>query len=402
MKKFFISFIVLLLIGFIGTSFFVFFQKEEKQSEKEDVPVLEDTPKEDEKKTAKLTFVGDLLFETAYYNAIDQGEDQNLYFSLVKDYFQNDDLSIGNMEVVIGNDTIEVSGGDDYNFAAPEWVGDLVSSLDFEVLSTANNHAFDQGRAGVISTIDYFENHSDILTVGTYKTPEDTTKHSILEINGIRFGFLSYTMGTNVKMSAKDEYMVSLYKSNYSSVVTEQDKLKMKEQIEELKKEVDVTILLMHWGQEYTFTPNNTQKDLAKFFNALGVDIVVGNHSHNIQPIEWIGDEHQTLVYYSLGNFVSADGDIPRTTTTFNNAYQLGLLSQLIITKEDDLITISDVTTEPIINYYDSNLRNFQLIPYHLYTQEDEINHYRYDKGFTKEFVLDTYQKVIPKEFQSF
>ena len=61
MKKFFISFIVLLLIGFIGTSFFVFFQKEEKQSEKEDVPVLEDTPKEDEKKTAKLTFVGNCL-----------------------------------------------------------------------------------------------------------------------------------------------------------------------------------------------------------------------------------------------------------------------------------------------------------------------------------------------------
>ena len=78
------------------------------------------------------------------------------------------------------------------------------------------------------------------------------------------------------------------------------------------------------------------------------------------------------------------------------------MLSQLIITKEDDLITISDVTTEPIINYYDSNLRNFQLIPYHLYTEEMEINHYRYDKGFTKEFVLDTYQKVIPKEFQSF
>ena len=134
----------------------------------------------------------------------------------------------------------------------------------------------------------------------------------------------------------------------------------------------------------------------------MGVDIVVGNHSHNIQPIEWIGDEHKTLVYYSLGNFVSADGDIPRTTTTFNNAYQLGLLSQLIITKEDDLITISDVTTEPIINYYNSNLRNFQLIPFHLYTQEDEMNHYRYNKGFTKEFVLDTYHQVIPLEFQSY
>ena len=206
-------------------------------------------------------------------------------------------------------------------------------------------------------------------------------------------------MGTNVKMSESDEYMVSLYKS---SVVTEQDKLKMKEQIEALKNKVDVTILLMHWGSEYTFTPNDTQKELAQFFNTLGVDIIVGNHSHNIQPMEWIGEEHKTLVYYSLGNFVSADGDIPRTTTTFNNAYQFGLLSQLVITKENDSIMISDITTEPIINYYDSNLRNFQLIPYHLYTEEMEINHYRYDKGFTKEFVLDTYQKVIPKEFQSF
>ena len=85
------------------------------------------------------------FFETAYYNAINRGEDKNLYFSLVSDYFLNDDLSIGNMEVIIGNENIPVSSGDNYNFAAPSWVGDLVATLDFEVLSTANNHAFDQG-----------------------------------------------------------------------------------------------------------------------------------------------------------------------------------------------------------------------------------------------------------------
>lgn len=387
------------LIGVVLVSIFLFSHPKQDDNE-QDIPVNQEETNSDVK-TAKLTFVGDLLFESAYYNAINQGEDQDLYFSLVKNYFKQDDLSVGNMEVVIGNEEIPVNGGDNYNFAAPSWVGDLVSSLGFEVLSTANNHAFDQGSKGVISTIDYFQNHSDIMTVGTFKNKEDVEELSILEVNGIRFGFLSYTMGTNVKMSSDEEYMVSLFKSNYSTTVTEEDKEKMKEQILTLKENVDVTIILMHWGSEYTFTPNETQKDLALFFNSLGVDIVVGNHSHNIQPIEWVGDEHKTLVYYSLGNFVSADGDIPRTTQTFNNAYQIGLLSQLTVTKENDTIKITDITTDAIINYYDANLRHFQLIPYQLYTNEYEVNHYRYQQGFTKDFILSTYQSVIPEEFRS-
>lgn len=400
MKKLWFVLAILVIIGIIGCSFIFVYQKNDG-SENDDVPVMEEEPQK-EIQTAKLTLVGDLLFETMYYNAINDGEDKDLYFSSVKDYFLNDDLSIGNMEVVIGNDDMEVNGGDNYNFATPSWVGDLVSSVDFEVLSTANNHAFDQGKDGVISTIDYFKNNSDILTVGTFKEKEDTNQLHILEINGIKFGFLAYTMGTNVKMNSEDEYMVHLYKSNYSTNVTEEDKNKMKDEIEALKKEVDVTILLMHWGSEYTFVPNDTQKDLALFFNSLGVDIVVGNHSHNIQPIEWIGDEHKTLVFYSLGNFVSADGDIPRTNHTFNNAYQMGLLSQLTVTKENDSIKIEDVTTEPIINYYDSNLRNFQLISYHLYTEEYEKTHYRYEQGFTRDFILNTYYDVIPEEFRNF
>ena len=97
----------------------------------------------------------------------------------------------------------------------------------------------------------------------------------------------------------------------------------------------------MHWGNEFTFTPNNEQKEMAKFLNELGVDIIVGSHSHNIQPIEVIGEDHKTLVYYSLGNFVSSDDDIARTKEgieTFDNAYQVGLLSTLNVIKENDNI----------------------------------------------------------------
>ena len=387
---------MLVIIGFISGSF-LFLKDKEKVEVKDDA---RPTIQEEDKQMATLTFVGDLLFETNYYNAINSGEVEEQYFRLVKNYFFKDDLSIGNMEVVIGSEDMPVRGGDNYNFSAPIWVGDLVSSLDFEVLSTANNHAYDQGSAGIISTIDYYKNHTDILTVGTYKTREDTTKQHILEINGIRFGLLAYAMGTNVKMDKDKEYMVSLYKQSGSNSVTAEDKARMKEEIESLNRNVDVTILLMHWGSEYTFEPNATQKELAHFFNSLGVDIIVGNHSHNIQPIEWILGENKTLVYYSLGNFVSADEYIERTNETFNNAYQIGLLSSLVVTKENNHITIDNITTEPIINYYDKNLRNFTLVPYSLYDEEYETTHYRYNLGLSKEFITNTYEAVIPESFR--
>ena len=66
--------------------------------------VVQQQPRE-----AKLTFVGDFLFEAPFFAAVDNGYDKNSYFKLVKKYFEDDDLSVGNMEVVIGNDGMKVS-----------------------------------------------------------------------------------------------------------------------------------------------------------------------------------------------------------------------------------------------------------------------------------------------------
>lgn len=370
----------------------------EKGKNFSDTNSIKEEIKEENKKTAQLTFVGDFLFEEPYYEVLRQGENKDLYFSLVKPYFENDDISIGNMEVVIGNDTMEVSGTG-YNFCAPESIGSLVASLDLEVLSTANNHAFDRGKAGIISTLDFFQN-TDIMTVGTFKEKNDREELKILEVNGIKFGFLAYTMSTNVKPNNEELYMVSYYKSPFTTIVTNEDKEVLANEITKIRKKVDVVIVMMHWGEEFTYELTSTQKELASYLNSLGVDIIIGNHSHNIQPMEWLGDKHKTLVYYSLGNFVSADYNITRTNETFNNAYQVGLLSQVIVTKENNQIQISKVTTEPIINYYDTNLRNFMLVPYHEYTTELERTHYRYTKNFNKNFINQLYETVIPKEFR--
>ena len=369
-----------------------------QQKETNEETIAEDTitssPRE-----AKLTFVGDFLFEAPFFSAVENGYDKNSYFAHIKKYFEDDALSVGNMEVVIGNDRMKVSG-DNYNFCAPHYIGELVASLDMQVLSTANNHTFDCGIEGINSTLDFFDS-TNIVTVGTYRNQQDRETPRIVEKNGIKFGFLAYTLSTNQIAPAQYRNLVGLYRNPETRKVTDEYKNMIAKEMSALRPQVDVLIVMMHWGNEFTFTETEEQVFLADYLNNLGVDIIIGNHSHCIQPIKWIHKDHDTLVYYSLGNFVSADHIVDRTGETFTNAYQLGMISKLNIDLEDDKLTISDIKTEPIINYYDKNLRNFELIPFNEYTEEYEKSHYLYKNNFNNQFIENTYKTVIDEEFRT-
>lgn len=178
----------------------------------------------------------------------------------------------------------------------------------------------------------------------------------------------------------------------------------LSKEVSSLKEKADVTIVMMHWGDEFTFSPNSEQKEIAAYLNELGVDIIYGSHSHSIEPIEIIGDEKKTLVYYSLGNFVSNDDDIARTPKgeeTFDNAYQIGLLSTLnVIMYENNNISFDSIKAKLLINYFDKTMNNWLLIPYEKYTEEYEKNHFRYDLGLTKEFIDNTYTSVINEKYR--
>ena len=345
------------------------------------------------KNVVNITLAGDLLFEEPFYTAVSKGYSKDKYFSLVKDYFKDDDLSIANMEVVIGNSNMKTSGTG-YNFCAPEYVGDLVNTLSFEVLGTANNHSFDRGVDGINSTIDYFKDKTNIKTVGTRKNTDDSFLLYV-EKNNIKFGITAYTYGTNQK-SNSNRSLINYYKDENGNLNKDQ----IKKDIEELKNNSDIVIVLMHWGQEFRYEPNKEQKELANYLSGLGVDIVVGSHSHNISPIEKINN---TLVYYSLGNFVSHDDDIARTKPgeeEFDNAYQVGVISKLQIIKEEDKIKIDNIKTELVVNYFDKDMNNFIIVPFKDYNEEYEKSHLRYSKGLTREFINNMYNKVIDKEYR--
>ena len=129
-----------------------------------------------------------------------------------------------------------------------------------------------------------------------------------------------------------------------------------KEDIEKVRDKVDVVMVSMHWGTEYTHTPTSEQRRQAAYLASLGVDVIIGHHPHVIQPIEFIDD---TLVIYSLGNFLSAQDGVNK---------RVGMMAAFTINKTttDGKLTdlnISDVKGDLIWTYY-QGYKNFQVIPF--------------------------------------
>ena len=147
----------------------------------------------------------------------------------------------------------------------------------------------------------------------------------VLEKNGITYAMLSYTEHTNgLPVPSGKPYLVNVWEDE-----------KVKQDIAAIRDKVDVVIVAVHWGEEYTHTPTNSERTKAQFLADQGVDIVIGCHPHVVQPIEKIGN---TIVYYSLGNFIS---------NQIEDYKRIGLFGTLDITKTvengESTITIDNV-----------------------------------------------------------
>ena len=130
-----------------------------------------------------------------------------------------------------------------------------------------------------------------------------------------------------------------------------------KADIERVRNDVDVVIVAMHWGTEYSTSVSPKQEEIASYLSSLGVDIIIGAHPHVVEPIDFIG---KTMVIYSLGNFISDQAGIERLT---------GLMVSVNIHKtvENNITTISLEDPKAQLLYTYSNIsrkRNFVVYPY--------------------------------------
>lgn len=304
-----------------------------------------------------LVMVGDAIAHAPIYKEakIDENKyDFRYIFEYIKPIIKKYDLAFYNQETIIGGKHLGLSSYPLFN--TPEEFGDAFVDMGFNIVSLANNHTLDKGEKGIINSLNYWKT-KDVLTAGSYLSFDERVKDNIKKKNNITYTLLSYTVYTNgLKVPKGKDYLVDIF-----------DYDKVKADVERLRDKVDLLIVSMHWGYEYSNTPNQQQKEIATFLASLGVDIVIGHHPHVIQPIEYIDG---TLVLYSLGNFVSAQIGTDRLT---------GMIASLKISKEvnNDITTInfSDLEVTFIYTYYDKNYSNFKVIPFDQITTDHLVNY---------------------------
>ena len=317
--------------------------------------------KKDNKKSLSLVMVGDVLIhEAVYKDALksDGSYDFSSMFDDVRPLLSGYDLSYCNQESIIGGKDLGISGYP--NFNSPDEIGEEIVNLGFNMVGLANNHAFDKGEKAINYSVNFWEKYDNIITAGSYLSNDDRDNIKIYEKNGIKYAFLAYTTSLNGnKLNGKD-YLVNMY-----------DKDKVKSDIDRVK-DADLVIVAMHWGNEYTNEPTNSQKDIAAYLASLGVDLIIGTHPHVVQPITYIGE---TLVVYSLGNFISN-----QLVIDINPA--IGLLIGIDITLEDDKVNF-DIKKKELIYSYSDNSKNFKVIPFSKMSS-DILNNY---KSVEKEYL---------------
>lgn len=322
-----------------------------------------------------LIMAGDNLINDKLYNAAkkdDGSYDFKSMYSYIKDIVKNYDLAYYNQETILGGSEIGVSSYPAFN--SPYEVGDATIDTGFNLVSLATNHTLDRGEKAIINSLNYWNNKSNVLTSGSYLSNNDRNKVNIKEVNNITYTMLNYTYGTNgIKVPEGKEYLVNIWPctGNNPDNDTKYQEYKevVKKDILRVRDKVDLLIVAMHFGVEYTHVPTNYQIDMAEFLSSLGVDIIIGTHPHVIMPITYIND---TLVIYSLGNFLSAQD----TNNDYNTT--VGLLSSIKITKNIDKdnnssIKLSDLNNELI---YTTNKDGYKIIPFSNPDIKEYLNDY--------------------------
>lgn len=335
-----------------------------KQEVLNETSIIKNTPKE-----LNLIAAGDVMAHQPQLNAqYDSSTGKYSFdnnFALVKKYVERTDLSVANLETTLAGKEL---GYDSYpTFNTPDDLAVALKNSGFNLLSTINNHTLDKGDTGVSRTLRVLDSlHLD--SVGTYD--ENLGNNYIIKsINDINLGITAYSYGeiknnttylNGIMASANSKDKLNVFDMTdvnkaFNTIMTSVNKI----------KDTDMQIVILHWGNEYQRTPSKFQTTLAQKLCDAGVDIIIGSHPHVVQPVEMITStdkSNETLVIYSLGNFISNQ----RREYTGYSYTEDGLLVDITLSKKQDdkEATITNVTCIPTwVNKYTASKVTYEIIP---------------------------------------
>lgn len=282
-------------------------------------PSMTDAEKAKFDNAFRITFAGDLILleDQVKLGYRDGKYDFTDVFANAKPYISSADLAIGVFEGPMagadkGYSTSNYDDGKELYLNFPDEFGMAVKDAGFDLVTTANNHMLDKGEEGAKRTLDTLDKIG-LDHTGTYRNQaeKDSSRVKTVEVKGIRFAILSYTLGSNY--TKKSDLIDGQY-SYLSSVIFDSEG----ERFEKLKASViedfkaakaqnpDLIIVLPHIGTQFKNEPDDMQKAWFKVFKENGADIILGDHPHVVEPVT-VEDYNGRKVFtaYCPGNFAN-------------------------------------------------------------------------------------------------
>lgn len=283
----------------------------------------------------KLTLVatGDVLLHERLWTTAKRDGDGGAWnfaplMSSVKPLVQQADLSIAHLETPLAP-----LGGPYHGyplFEGPPQITTALKQTGYNVCTTASNHSFDGGAAGVDRTLNALEK-AGLRHAGTARSRQEAETPTIVEANGVKVASLSFSFGFNGLPYPNGQ----TWRAGKLDAATIIRKTK-----EARDQGAEIVVVSCHWGTEYSKQVNDQQRELAAQLLAdSNIDLVIGHHAHVVQPMEQINGK---WVAYGLGNLVAAHREP-------NSIKAEGLLTRFTFTRDGDRWTTAQAEYAPLL-----------------------------------------------------
>lgn len=287
--------------------------------------------------TARVTLgaVGDVLMHDAVKRSAEAHRGEAAHggyawlFAPVSDLLSAPDLAFANLETPVA--PAASRGSRPFVFDAPPDAVAALRAAGVDVVAVANNHALDQGRAGLEETLRRLS-EAGMAYVGAGPAGRAAGPLRV-ERNGLALAILGYTYGLNQPGNACPPSRPSC------TQVAELDRERILEEVRTAAQEADAVVVSLHWGTEYRQQPSAADVELAHRIADAGALVILGHHPHVLQPVELYrrADGRTAVIAYSLGNFISNQSRnyVPGVTPEAVAATRDGALLRLTLERRD-------------------------------------------------------------------
>lgn len=276
----------------------------------------------------KVAFTGDIMGHDpiiqSAFDKVSKNYDYTPIFRHVAPYFRTCNLVIGNLELTLGG--APYSGYP--QFSSPDQLAFDLHRSGYNLLLTANNHAYDRGKKGMERTLSVLDSIG-MMHTGTFRdTAERERLYPFLwQHQHFRLAILNYTYDTNG---------IRVHPPNVVNLI---DTAQIRIDLAKARHlQADFILVIFHWGNQYEQYENKEQRSLAQFCINLGADAILGAHPHVVQPFDYLTPQSDTLkkvpVFFSVGNFISNQRTLYRDS---------GIIAELTLVKKGNRTHIQQV-----------------------------------------------------------